>query len=86
MYGGLEFILAVCCLHRVTNGIVEVRCDNKKVFFVSSKKVQMVRQQRKHADILQEIRKVHTSIPLAMEFNHIRGHQDESIPAQLLDC
>ena len=37
-------------------------------------------------DILWVISKVWTSIPLAMELNHIRGHQDDRIPDQLLDC
>ena len=50
-----------------------------------SKKVQRVRQQRKHADILQVIRKVQTSISLALEFNNIRVHQEKRIPDQLLD-
>ena len=53
--------------------------------FLSSKKVQRVRQQRKHADILQVIRKVQTSISLALEFNNIRVHQEKRIPDQLLD-
>ena len=86
MYGGLDFILEVCCLRGVMNGRVQVGYNNDKSLFLSFKKVQRVRQQRKHADILQTISNVQTSIPLEMEFNHIRGHQDESIPAQLLDC
>ena len=54
-------------------------------FFLLSKKVQRVQQQRKHADILRTIRQVRTSIPLALEFNYVRGHQDERISAQILD-
>ena len=33
---------------------------------------------------MQSISKVQISIPLAKEFNHVRGHQDERIPDQLL--
>ena len=55
MYNGLSFIMEVCCLHGVKNGRVQVGCDNKKALFLSSKKLQGVRQQREHADILQAI-------------------------------
>ena len=36
-------------------------------------------------DILQEICKEQKSIPLAMDFNHIRIHQDDRIPDKLMD-
>ena len=85
MYGGLEFILQVCSLQRVTDGKVKVGCDNEKALFLSSKILQRVRQQRKDADILRAIRKVWTSITLTLELNHLRGNQDERIPAQLLE-
>ena len=45
----------------------------------------MVEQQIKHVYILQAILKVLTHIPLSMEFNKLCGHQDDRIPAQLLD-
>ena len=76
MYVGLDFILEVCSLHRLTDGKVKVGCDNYKSLFLLSKNVQRVLQQRKHAYILRVIRKVRMSIPLALEFNHVRGHQE----------
>ena len=85
MYGGLTFILAVCSLHRVTDGRGKVGGDNDKALLLSTKKVKMVFQLRKHSDILLSICKVRTSIPMALEFNHMRGHQDDRVPNQLLD-
>ena len=66
MYGGLAFILEVCCLRGVMDGRVQVGYNNDRSLFLSPKKVQRVQKQRKHADILQTISKVQTSIPLAI--------------------
>ena len=78
-------LFCVCLLHGVTNGIVQVVCDNNKSLFLSSKKLKRVRQKRKHEDILWAICKVQTSVPLVMDFNNLRGHQDKRIPAQLME-
>ena len=67
--------MTVCCLNGVMGGRLRLGCDNKKLLFLWSKKVQSVRQKRKHADILRVIRKVRTSISMEMEFNHVRGHK-----------
>ena len=85
MYSGLDFIMSVCSLHEVMDGRVQVGCDNEKYLLLLSRKVQMVRQQRKRAYILQAILKVQTYIPLALEFNHIHGNKDKSIPDQLME-
>ena len=85
MYGGLSFILLVFGINKVMDGRVKVGCDNNKALFLSYKKVQRVRQQKKHADILWAICKVPKSIPLELEFNNICGNQDGRIPARLLD-
>ena len=52
IYGGLDFILAVYSLPRVMDGRVKVGFDNQKSLFLLSKKIQRVRQKRKHVDIL----------------------------------
>ena len=85
MYNSLAFILVVCFLHGVKNGRVQEGSDNEKYLLLSSKKVQRVQQQRKHVDILREIFKVKTLIPLALDFNHVRGNLGKRIPAQLPD-
>ena len=84
MYSGLAFILAVFYLHGVMNGRVQVGCENDKALFLSSKKLQRVRHQRKHAYILRGINGVWTSIPLAMWFNHIHRYQDDMILSELM--
>ena len=80
----LGLILMVFFLHEVTDTIVKVWCDNKKYLFLSPKKLQRVCPQRNHADILQAIREVQTSIPLASDFNHVCGHQYKRISDQLI--
>ena len=58
MYGGLAFIMVMFLIHRVTNIKVQVVCDNKKYLLLSSKNLQRVLHQIKHADILRVICKV----------------------------
>ena len=52
IYGGFDFILEVYSLPRVMDGRVKVGFDNQKYLFLLSKKIQRVRQKRKHVDIL----------------------------------
>ena len=39
MYVSLAFILTVCSIHGVVEGLVKVRCDNEKAMFLLYKKV-----------------------------------------------
>ena len=59
----------ICHIRRGKNGIVQMGCDNEKALFLSSKKVQRVRQKRKHTDILQVLCKIRKPIPIVMECN-----------------
>ena len=85
LYGSLAFILAVCTVANIDSGSLKVGCDNEKALFLTSKKSQHVPQTKKHADILRAIRKVRCTIPINLIFEHIRGHQDETIPLESLD-
>ena len=66
LHNGLDFIMTVRSPHGVTDGRVKGICENEKALFLLSKKVQRVSQKIKYADILQVIRKVCTSTPLAL--------------------
>ena len=85
LYASLALILAVCTVHNINTGSVRVCCDNERALYLSSATTQRVPPKRKHSDILRAIRRVHSEIPVTLNFEHVRGHQDETVAYQDLD-
>ena len=79
IYAGLGYILATTILHHISHGSLHVYCDNELAVKQSHPTNARLRQTTQHADILRVIRHITSTLPIQISFNHIKGHQDDSI-------
>ena len=85
IYAALTYILAYTTVYNVTEGQIQVHCDNEKAVLLSSITGSRLPQKTQHADMIRLIRDISIKFPISMSFHHIYGHQDKWIPYELLD-
>lgn len=78
-------LLAICSFHNISEGYVEVGCDNDKGLELSAAPSLQVALNRKHADLLRAIRKLRKCLPIKVKFVHVDGHKDRHMRYQDLN-
>ena len=79
IYAGLAYLLAVITLHQITDGSIQVHCDNERAIFLSEIVGPRLPAKTTHADVLRLIRYIHNQLPITVSFAHIYGHQDDHV-------
>ena len=64
----------------ITNGNIEISCDNEKAGYKSMIDDEKVQITNKHMDLVKAIRKMMKLIKTKVDIQHIYGHQDETVP------
>ena len=71
--------MATTQLHQITQGSIQVYCDNELAVKQSQLTNVRLRQTTQQADVLRLIRHIHHTLPIKVSFHHIKGHQDDAI-------
>ena len=79
IYAGLGYTLATTQLHQITQGSIQVYCDNELAVKQSQLTNVRLRQTTQQADVLRLIRHIHHTLPIKVSFHHIKDHQDDAI-------
>ena len=79
IYAGVAYLLVVTILHQITEGGIQVHCDNERAIFLSEIVGPRLAAKTSHADVLRLIRYIHNKLPATVSFAHIYGHQDDHV-------
>ena len=81
----LDTLTDVCNTHNITKGSMTICCDNLMVIenMESWSQLRMT-PSHKNADLMSACLRLRDSLPININWKHIYGHQDESIPYHML--
>jgi len=80
-------IKQLCSFHTVTIGSVVVGCNNLGALYQAQQTQELTPCSFIHADLIQAICWIHCLLPgITIQFQHVKGHQDELLSASSLPC
>ena len=80
----LLFLKAVCIYHNITVGSIRLACDNNNCIKDASDRRLKVPATRRHVDLVRAIRHLIYHLPISVQAEQIKGHQDDHIPIHCL--
>jgi hypothetical protein len=88
MWGVLGLIMSVnslCQLHGIQHGSILAKCDGEGTINILNNRHAIIKNNRKHYDMIQALTSAIERSPIQWSFEHLRGHQDQYISYSQLD-
>lgn len=80
IYSVLLALQVLTKFHQLTSGSITLYCDNEKAVELANQ-LTPFSSSLSHMDLLRSIQHLHTSLPFRVQFQHVRGHQDQIFSA-----
>jgi hypothetical protein len=77
LYAILRATWVICQCHSLTTGYLKIACDNLESIKQSSNPHPDPVAALKNVDLIRSIRCIAARLPLSIDFEHVRGHQDD---------
>ena len=75
-----EFLHSVCLRHSIQSGTVTVMCDNEKVLHITKEWLTTkLTPNHTNSDIISPLLFIRDKLPLILQTQHVRGHQDYKV-------
>ena len=88
MWGMLGLVMTInefCKAHNITEGTVTAKCDGEGTIKILQWMHGIIKNSRKHFDIILALQQAIESSPVRWQFIHLKGHQDKYVSFSQLD-
>ena len=82
LFGILGILIDVtnlCKQFHITAGAITIHCDGKSALDRASANYEMILNNSKHFDVLHSILQLKRQLPITIDFQHVKGHQDNNM-------